>query len=155
MIRIFIPGRAPLYIEHVVCDMNGTLSVDGTVSDAVREKLRELANHLEIHVITANTFGTAGEQFKGVPLQLQIIKGAATRTKAEFVRRLGAASCAALGNGRNDEEMLQVAGLSIVVLGREGAAVPTLCAADIAVRSPEDAVDLLLNPKRIVATLRA
>lgn len=37
---------------------------------------------------------------------------------------------------------------------KEGAAAQTLMAADIVVRDINDALDLLLNPKRIVATLR-
>jgi len=155
MIRIEPPGRTLLQIEHIVCDMNGTLAVDGAVSDEVKENLGDLAKIARVHIITADTFGKARREFADLPIDLFIFRGAATAAKAAFVRRLGAQSCAAIGNGRNDEAMLRAAALSIVVMGPEGAAVPTLLEADIVAPSPEDALALLLHPKRIVATLRA
>ncbi len=61
----------------------------------------------------------------------------------------------AIGNGRNDRMMLDAAALGIAVCGAEGAAAETLEAADIVVGRIVDALDLLLHPKRLVATLRA
>ncbi|MFW6250813.1 MAG: ATPase P [Alkalispirochaetaceae bacterium] len=74
--------------------------------------------------------------------------------KAELVDRLGAESTAAIGNGRNDFLMLRAAAIGICVLQREGAYRETLQAADIVCASPVDALELLLNPKRLIATLR-
>jgi soluble P-type ATPase len=50
--------------------------------------------------------------------------------------------------------MFAASALAIVVVGQEGACVKSLLAADIVVTSPLDAMDLLLRPKRLVATLR-
>ena len=50
--------------------------------------------------------------------------------------------------------MLQEAALGIAVLGPEGLAAEALLAADVVVASIEDALDLLLRPHRLVATLR-
>jgi soluble P-type ATPase len=61
----------------------------------------------------------------------------------------------AIGNGRNDRKMLDVAALGIAVCGAEGAAAETLQAGDIVVGRIVDALDLLLHPKRLMATLRA
>jgi hypothetical protein len=49
--------------------------------------------------------------------------------------------------------MLRDAALGILVIGREGAAVRSLLAADLVVSSIEDALDLLGSPKRLVASL--
>jgi soluble P-type ATPase len=51
--------------------------------------------------------------------------------------------------------MLQQTEIGIVVLGREGAAIETLTAADLIVPDPIAALDLLRNPLRLIASLRS
>jgi soluble P-type ATPase len=51
--------------------------------------------------------------------------------------------------------MLKEAILGIAVIQEEGAAVESLVAADIVTRSILDALDLLLRPLRLTATLRS
>jgi len=155
MLELQIPGREPLRLAHLVLDYNGTLARDGALRPGVAERIRQLAAHLQVHVITADTFGSARTETAGLPVTLQIIgQGGQTEAKARLVESLGPASVAAVGNGANDRLMLARAALSICVLEAEGAAVPTLMAADVVVRSPEDALDLLLRPGRLAATLR-
>ena len=60
----------------------------------------------------------------------------------------------AVGNGANDAAMLHKASLGIAVLGGEGLALACLTAADIVVPDIGAALDLLLQPRRILATLR-
>ena len=50
--------------------------------------------------------------------------------------------------------MLRLAAIGIAILAGEGAAVGALHAADVLALGPVDAIDLVLNPKRLVATLR-
>ena len=64
-------------------------------------------------------------------------------------------SSAAAGNGRNDRKMLKAAALGIAVIQREGAAAETVAAADVVSSSILDALELLQNPKRLLATLRS
>jgi soluble P-type ATPase len=78
-----------------------------------------------------------------------------TQTKADYVRQLGLQKTVSVGNGRNDALMLKETGLGIAVIQEEGAAVETLIAADIVTRSILDALDLLLQPLRLTATLRS
>jgi soluble P-type ATPase len=75
--------------------------------------------------------------------------------KNDFVNLLGGSETIAIGNGFNDIGMLGAAGLSIVIMGQEGCSVDALKAARIAVRDIRDALDLLLEPRRLIATLRA
>lgn len=67
----------------------------------------------------------------------------------------GAQRCAAIGNRTNDVAMLSAAALGIAVIGPEGASTAALAAADVVCRSILDALDLLLDDRVIVATLRA
>ena len=72
-----------------------------------------------------------------------------------IVDRLGAAGCVAIGNGANDVPMLERAALGIAVIGPEGASGRALAAADVVCRSVVEALDLLLDPRLLVATLRS
>lgn len=67
---------------------------------------------------------------------------------------MGSGNVVAIGNGSNDGLMLAKAALGIIVLGPEGAAVKALQQADVLVKDINDGLDLLLYPKRLVATLR-
>ncbi|WP_457607539.1 HAD family hydrolase [Nitratifractor sp.] len=153
--RIEIPHYALLELEHLVLDYNGTIAFDGRLKAEVAAVMPALAEELRIHVITADTFGTVAAQLEGLPAEVKILTSDDhTSEKAEFVRSLGAEGCVAVGNGNNDRAMLEAAVLGIVILGEEGCAVPTLMAADLASTSIGEALDLLLEPKRLVATLR-
>ena len=72
-----------------------------------------------------------------------------------MAEQLGAAHTVALGNGANDVLMLRKACLGICVMQGEGTSLQALLASDVVVRSVEEAFDLLLNPDRLVATLRS
>ena len=61
----------------------------------------------------------------------------------------------AIGNGRNDMGMLVDASLGIVVLGPEGTSSEALRAADVVALNVLDALDLLVYPDRLKATLRS
>lgn len=154
MIDIVIPDVRRICLKNAIFDMNGTLSLDGYVSESTRDKLTRLAKHVTIHVATADTFATADQVFACCPLTLTRIDGAASDQKLELLYSLGGDVTVAIGNGNNDVAMLRAATLAICVIGHEGAAVKALNAAHIVVTGFEDAIDLLLNPKRIVATLR-
>jgi soluble P-type ATPase len=105
-------------------------------------------------VITADTFGTAA-RLHGQGIQTQVLPpGDQVEAKAALVRALGASQTIAIGNGSNDEAMVREAAVGIAVVGQEGASARTVLAADIVVARIEDALDLLLTPARLIATLR-
>jgi soluble P-type ATPase len=156
MIAHKIPGFGALRLEHLVLDYNGTLALDGRLLRGVRPRLRRLAPVLALHVVTADTFGGARRALKGLPCKLVVLDAAdQTRAKSVYVRRLGAAGTACIGNGRNDRGMLRAARLGIAVLGEEGSAAAALAAADLVAPSISVALDLFLSPLRLTATLRA
>jgi soluble P-type ATPase len=156
MIQVDIPGYRELQLTQLVMDYNGTLAVDGQLEPGVKEALAALTPHIAIHVITADTFGRAAAQLKDTPIELSILPpGHQDVAKRDFVNRLGCAGTVAVGNGRNDRLMLQTAELGIAVILREGAAAGTLAAADIVCHGILPALELLLHPLRLTATLRS
>jgi soluble P-type ATPase len=61
----------------------------------------------------------------------------------------------AVGNGRNDRLMLQESALGIAVILNEGAAMQTLLCADVVCTDIVAALQLLIHPLRLTATLRS
>ena len=155
MIEMDIADFGPLRLEHLVMDYNGTLAVDGLFIPGVKERLRRLAGKLNLHIITADTFGKVKEQAAGLPLKVLIAKSVDQAVeKLRYIQALDSEKTVAVGNGRNDALMLKSARLGIACIQREGAAVQTILQADVLVKEINDALDLLLNPLRLKATLR-
>ncbi len=155
MIELNIPGRGLLQLHHLVCDVNGTLAVDGQLPDDLARALTALRDRLTLHLLTADTHGRQhliDQQLNLVAVRIQ--PGQEAQQKAEYVQSLGASGVVAIGQGANDAGMLQAAGLGICVFSTEGTAVEALLAADLVTTTIFDALDLLEKPLRIVASLR-
>jgi P-type E1-E2 ATPase len=155
MIELTIPGRGPLRIQHLVTDVNGTLAVDGVLIDGLTKRIASLRDRLEIHMLTADTHGRQFLIDEQLNLKAERVQpGNEATQKAEFVRKLGAETVVAMGQGANDAEMLKTAALGICIMSQEGVAVETLISANLVVPDILAALDLLDNPVRIVASLR-
>lgn len=155
MIEINIPGFGKMGLKHLVCDYNGTLACDGVLLPEVSSLLERLSEDLKIYIVTADTFGIARKYLVDLPIHLTILsQDNQDEGKLAFVRQLGVATTVCIGNGRNDSLMLKEAVLGICLIQAEGANITTLSNADVVCKSVEDALELLLNPKRLVATLR-
>jgi len=155
MIEVDIPGFGELRLEHLVMDYNGTLACDGILIDGVGERLRILRDVLQIHVITADTFGKVRGQMEGLPVEVMVLpKERQDEGKLAFVENLGSGQTVCIGNGRNDRLMLGAAALGISVIEGEGTASVTLTAGDVVCSGILDALDLLNHPLRLTATLR-
>jgi len=109
---------------------------------------------LEVHILTADTFGSLKEQVAAFPVKVMIIpRGDEAQSKASYVRQLGAEQTAAIGNGRNDRLMIREAALGVAVVQGEGAAVEAITAADVVTLDIMAALDLFIRPHRLTATL--
>lgn len=156
MIEIDVPGHRKLPIEHLVLDYNGTIACDGKLLEGVRERLIDLSKKLTVHVLTADTFGNARSGLEGVPCDLVILPpGDQAEAKRWRVEELGPECTICIGNGRNDRMMLECAAVGIAVVLEECASCEAVKAADVVCTSATSALDLLLNPKRLIATLRS
>ncbi|WP_337833208.1 HAD family hydrolase [Desulfoscipio gibsoniae] len=150
-----IPGRGTLQLKHIVLDYNGTMAKDGMLLPGVEKSLNRLSECLKVHILTADTFGKCRGECKGINGTVQILsQPVGGEAKEAFVESLGAEHTVAVGNGANDRLMLAKAALGIVILGPEGTSVQALQNADVAVKEITDGLDLLLQPKRLIATLR-
>jgi P-type E1-E2 ATPase len=151
-LRIAIPGLDELELDQLLLDVNGTLTDRGELIDGVGERIARLREALEITLVSADTFGTLDRLAERLNVTAQRVGDG--RDKLRVLERLGAKQCAVIGNGANDVPALSAAGLGFAVLGAEGASAAALSVADVVCRSVTDALDLLLDPTALAATLR-
>jgi len=155
VIEIAIPGRGNYTIKNVVVDLNGTIAVDGNIIEGVKEKVAILSQELDIFLVTADTNKNAEGLIKDLPVTLYKIKeGEENNQKLQVVLKQGKDNTVSIGNGCNDISMLKESAIGICVVGGEGASAEAMMASDLAVFTINDALDLLLKPHRLKATLR-
>lgn len=155
VINISIPGKSDYSINNIVFDYNGTLAENGKISASVREKLLSLCGMADVYVLTADTYGSATGECRGINLTLKTFPtDNASDCKAQIVDELGRENTVCFGNGFNDIKMFKSAALSVAVLAGEGMCSALLISSDVMVRSIEDGMNLLLNPNALRATLR-
>ena len=155
MIKIEIPEFKVINAEHLVLDFNGTLAIDGHYIADVIGQLVQISANLNVHVLTADTFGSVHKEFSGLPITIKVLENVnQDRQKLDYVRSLGSDKVIAIGNGRNDVLMLKESALSIGVIQAEGAFSQVVNSCQVICTSITDALSLFINPKRLLATLR-
>ena len=155
MKRIEIPGNKVINLENIVLDYNGTIAFDGKLKEGVKEKINKLSEIIDIYVITADTFGNAQKELKDIKCSIKILKkDNQDNQKRDFILKLGEDRTIAIGNGLNDRLMLETAILGICTIQEEGAATKTILNSDVVVKNILDAFCIILNEKRLQATLR-
>ncbi len=155
-IKIDIEDFGEFSIEYLVMDLNGTIATQGKIDPSIIPLIIQLKSKLEIYLLSSDTFGTGTKIAGELGIHLHLVKNKinGAEEKANFVQKLGNEHVVAIGNGRNDYKMLKNAKIGIAILGAEGAAREAILNADIIVTSACDALNLLLYPQTMRATLR-
>jgi len=157
-IIIEIPGFGKRHIRIAVSDFTGTHSFGGAIEPDVKRRLRKLVTLVDLHIVTADSFGTAEKALAGIAIPHQLRTGRHDIDKADYVSQFDLQHVAAFGNGNNDRLMLKAVkdggGLAIAVDNGEGCAMDAMRNADLFVVGAANAIDLLLDPVRLKATLR-
>jgi P-type E1-E2 ATPase len=151
-LSVSIPGVPDLRLDHLLLDVNGTLTNRGVLLDFVTSRLEQLRDTLDIRLVSADTFGTLDAIARR--LRVGALRAATGEDKLQILDELGRDRCAVIGNGANDALALEAAAVSFAVLGPEGTSAAALRSADVVCTSVTDALDLLLDPKALTATLR-
>lgn len=151
-LSVELPDGESLELDHVVLDLTGTLTARGEVIPGVAERLRRVREALEPHIVSSDTFGRLADVAAELGISGHLVDSGAE--KVRFLDGLGPARCVAIGNGANDAGMLAAARLGIAVVGPEGAAGTAIRVADVVCGSILEALDLLLDRRLLVATLR-
>jgi len=154
MISILRPGLAPLEIDFILLDFDGTLARDGRIHPKAKDKINLLAKRTQIYVLTKEEKEKVEEALRKVNAQIvHLTEGESSQGKLDWLRRLGQGRTVAIGNGVDDALMIEEAGLGICVLSKEGTGASTLEKADLVFPDILDALDFLVKPLRQKATL--
>jgi soluble P-type ATPase len=158
-ITINIPGFGKVQINAILSDYTGTLAFNGKLVAGIKERLLRLAPLVDIHIVTADSFGTAEEELKGLPIVCKRLAGQREdEQKRRYAVELNPRCVASFGNGNNDRLHLkavkEAGGLAIAVENGEGCALEAILNANIFVVGAVNAFDLLREPTRLRATLR-
>ncbi len=155
MIEMNIPGQGIFQLEYLVCDVNGTLAIDGILLPGISTVIKKIQDRLKVFLITANTHAKqSGVNFE-LGIEAKIIQmGNESQQKRDFISQLGPEKVIAIGQGANDSGMLKEAAIGICVFSEEGTSIEALMSSDIVVKDGLTALKLVQNPMRMVATLR-
>ncbi len=155
MLQINIPGIGDLQLTDLILDFNGTLALDGVLIEGVTQRLATLSKQLTLHVVTGDSHGTAKNQLVNTNCLITIVPPEnQTEAKINYINKLDLQKMVAIGNGYNDHQIVEMAKIGIIVMGEEGASTQSILAADIAVSNILNALDILIFPSRLKATLR-
>ncbi|HTE57910.1 MAG TPA: hypothetical protein VK694_04135 [Verrucomicrobiae bacterium] len=148
-----IPGQGRLDIQTIILDLNGTLSVGGVIPNGAKERLTTLkARGFKVLFFTGNTRNDADQLAADLGIDWKLAKSAGE--KRDLALQLDPDTCASVGNGLIDLELMKVVKLGIVTLQGEGVHMQTLLVSDIVIPTINDALDLFIDDQRLKATLR-
>jgi soluble P-type ATPase len=151
---IAVPGWGSIELENLALDLNGTLTESGDFIPGVVDYLERLkAKGFKVYVLSADTRGVLQQTFKLSP-DIEAVVTETAEDKKRFVESIGAETTVCVGNGNIDVEMFKVARLSICTVQAEGATTKAVLHADIVVTHISHALGILLDPNKLIATLR-
>jgi len=156
MIKLSIPGREfSAELNNLILDPSGILTPEPGLGEGVKNRIEALKDRLEIYLVASDPEGSEFELAETLGVnyfKVGDIEGA--QDKLDLLNTIVPEETVVIGNGYSDTLVFEEAALAIVVIGQQGCSVQALKKADIAVNDVEEALDLLLKPQRIVATLR-
>ena len=154
MISIQRPGMEDLDIHFVLIDFEGTLAMDGRVHPKVKDKVNLLSKRATIYILTKSNREKVEETLRKMKAEiLYVAEGDSSQQKLNVLQRLGPHQTAVIGNGLDDGQIMEQAGLGMCVIGKEGSSAEAMVKADLVVTHVLDALDFLLKPLRQRATL--
>ena len=154
MITILRPGQEPSEIDFILLDFEGTLASDRRVHPKAKDKINLLSKRAKIYILTKGEKEGVEEVLKKVKAEIVYLdEGKSSQQKLDLLRQLGATRTVAIGNGVDDAPMMEEAGFSLCVIGKEGTSSEAMDKAEVVFMNILDALDFLLKPLRQKATL--
>ena len=158
MKEFIIPNYGKITIKNIIFDINGTIQFKGQISNDLVKKIEELKKVYKIYLVSADTRGNLkelAEKLNVSYIKINPVENSEAEEKNRELIRLGKDVTVAIGNGNNDTLMLKNAILGITILGSEGATIKSILNSEVIVPDPISAINLLLDEKIMIGTLRS
>ncbi|MBD3280105.1 HAD family hydrolase [Candidatus Dojkabacteria bacterium] len=146
-------GVGEIELNNIILDLNGTLAVNGSIAEGVKErltKLRELG--YQIILFTGDQRGNAAELTSDLGISFK--KASTSEEKEALTKEMDVEKTVAIGNARIDIGTFRDTKVRIATIQAEGIHTGILEYVDILVPSINDALDLLINKNSFEATMR-
>lgn len=154
MILIQRPGQEAIEINYILIDFEGTLASDGRVHPKAKDKINLLSKRTKIYILAKGEKEKIQETLRRVKAEIFFVKEEESSSqKLELLLNLGPSRSIVIGNGMDDVRMMEEAGLSMAIIGKEGISGELIQTADLIFTDIIDALDFLLKPLRQKATL--
>ncbi len=151
--KISIPETEEMELNTLILDLNGTLTEGGVLVDGVNQKIKLIKEKgLKVILFSGDTRGVAQKIADELGTELTLTKNG--KEKQAEALKLNPSTCVTIGNGLIDSLLFKEVKLAIGVIQKEGIHTACLKEADIITTSVIDALDLLLDEKSLIATLR-
>lgn len=148
-----VPEVGEIEINTIVLDLNGTLSVNGSIPNGVKEKLSKLKEMgIAIILFTGDQRGTAKDLCE--EYGIEFIRTKSGKEKEQAMEKFDPETTAAIGNARIDIGTFKHAKVSIATLQSEGIHANILSHVDVVVPSINDALDFFIEKNTFAATMR-
>ncbi len=145
--------KKPLILHTLILDLNGTITIDGELIPWVKTKLSVLKKSWwDILLCSGDTQWTATKIAKWLWATLCICKN--QNDKENILNNYKTKHCVTIGNGHIDLKLMKKCALSIAVIQAEWCYSKAMLSSHIVCTNITDALDILLLPKRLIATLR-
>lgn len=151
--KYMVPGVGALELNTIIFDLNGTLTVRGELPHGVSKRLQQLKN-LGFTCVLFSGDQRGNAQKLAEELGIDFVSTKDTQAKREAAQKYDKEHTVAIGNGRIDIGVFENAKVRIGTLQAEGIHIGILPHIDILVPSIIDALDLLLDPDSLAATMR-
>jgi len=140
-------------LDSIALDLNGTLAVGGLIKETTKQRISLLKKKgFDFFLISGDARGNASKIAEELGINLFIAKN--SREKLTAVKKIPSKNIIAIGNARIDLGMFKKAKLKIITLQAEGIHTSIILKADIIVPNINDALDLFIDEKRFLSTMK-
>lgn len=149
-----LTNQAPLEINTIIIDLNGTLAVNGKVATDVKERINSLQNDYGFQIVLLSGDQRGNGSQIAEELGIKFHKAKSQAEKEQICLEYDCDKLAAIGNARIDIGTFKQAKLAIATLQGEGIHTAIIPHIDIIVPSIANALDLFLDPDTLKATMK-
>lgn len=156
MKKYIIPNFGTCIIYNIFLDLNGTINYYGKRPEGIKPVIEELKKFFNIYIVSANTRGDLDSIANELGVDYLVMPKLESEqdSKLDVLNKLDPSSTIAIGNGNNDVKALKSAKIGIAVIGKEGASINAINAADLVVTDILDAFRIILDEQAMIASLR-
>lgn len=148
-----VSGVGEIELNTIILDLNGTLAVRGKVPNGVAERIRKLKDiGFTCILFSGDQRGNAKQLAQDLGIDFVLTKDGDSKRQA--AQKYDKEHTVAIGNGSIDIGVYENAKVRIGTLQAEGIHTAILAYIDVLVPSIIDALDLLLDPDSLAATMR-